>query len=154
MFAEGVATAAEYTRPVIVSKRLQNQEVTGSMGTFVVVNDSGWILTAAHILQDMLLAQQHMQERDQYQKAVDAINANTNFSIGKKKHEINQLKRNWQWVVNCSAWWAVDGLQYRTARIDLVADLAIAQLTGPIETLGVKKFPSLSEHNQADGLSR
>lgn len=142
MFSKAVATAAGYTRPIIISKRLESQEVTCGMATFIVVNDGGWVLTAAHVLQDVLLAKQHKQERDQYQAAVDAINANPNLSSGKKKHEINQLKRNWQWITNCSPWWAIDGLQFDLAHIDPLSDLAIAHLIGPIDKLNVTNFPN------------
>jgi len=144
MFAEAIASVAEYTRPVIVSKRLENQEVTCGMATFIVINDLGWILTAAHVVQDVALAEQHKKEREEYQKQVDAINANPLFSTGKKKHEINQLKRDWTWITNQSLWWAVDELTFNTLHVDPVADLAITQLRGPIEKLGVKKFPTFA----------
>lgn len=144
MFSSAVATAAEYTRPIIVSKRLENQQVTCGMATFVVLNDSGWVLTAAHVVQDVFLAQQHLQERAQFKKEVDAINANPKFSTGKKKHEINQLKRNWEWITNQSLWWAVDGITFSNMQVDPMADLAIAQLTGPIEKLNTKIFPTFA----------
>jgi len=144
MFSSAVAIAAEYTRPVIVSKRLENQQVTCGMATFVVVNDSGWILTAAHVVQDVFLARQHQQERAHFQKEVDAITANPKFSTGKKKHEINQLKRNWEWITNNSLWWALDGITFTNIQVDPLADLAIAQLAGPIDKLNTKTFPTFA----------
>src|ERR1039458_1213320 len=144
MFSSAIAIAAEYTRPVIISKRLENKEVTCGMATFVVINDSGWVLTAPHVVQDVFLAQQHKQERDQYQKDVDAINANPIFSTGKKKHEINQLKHNSEWITNHSLWWAVDGITFSNIQADPIADLAVAQLTGPIDKLNTKKFPTFA----------
>ena len=141
MFSKPVATVAQYTRPVIVSKRLENQQVTCGMGTFIIVNDSGWALTAAHIVTDVFLAAQHKTEREQYQASVDAINANSAFSSGKKKHEINQLKRNWEWISNHSFWWAVDGIGFDVVHADPIADVAIVKLNGQIEKLGTKTFP-------------
>jgi Trypsin-like peptidase domain len=144
MFSQAVAIAGAYTRPVIVSKRLENQEVTCGMATFIVLNDAGWVLTAAHVVQDAVLAQQHKKERDQYQSSVDAINANPAYSPGKKKHEINQLKKNWEWITNHSIWWAVDGITFKIIHADPIADLAVAQLAGPIDKLEVKGFPTFA----------
>src|SRR5207244_12095811 len=97
--------------------------------------DTGSILTAAHVVQNVVLTQQHKKEREQYQKDIDAINVNPKFSPGKKKHEINQLKRNWDWITNHSLWWAVDGIGFSSIHVDGLADIAIAQLTGPIGRL-------------------
>jgi trypsin-like peptidase len=144
MFSKALAEARDYTRPVIISKRLENQEITCGMATFIVVNDSGWVLTAAHVMQDVTLALQHKQEREQYQKDVDAINANPAFSPGKKKHQLNQLKRNWNWITHHSLWWAVDGITFTTIHVDPVADIAIAQLAGPIDKLVAKTFPTFA----------
>ena len=145
MFSQAMAQAAEYTRPIIVTKRLENQQVTCGMATFVVINNSGWVLTAAHVVQDVLVAEQHKKERDQFQHDVDAINANPTYSTGKKKHEVNQLKRNWEWITNHSLWWAVDGITFSTIHIDMMADLAIAQLSGPIDKLNVNTFPRFAD---------
>jgi hypothetical protein len=144
MFSKAMTVATGYTRPIIISKRMENQEVSCGMGTFVVLNNAGWVLTAAHILQDVMLAQRDKAERDQYQKDVDAINANPAFSAGKKKHEIGQLKRNWNWITNHSVWWAVDGIGFDFVQLDGAADIALAKLTGPIEKLNVKTFPTLA----------
>ena len=67
MFSEAIAIAGEYTRPIIVTKRTEDQNIMCGMATFIVVNDAGWALTAAHVLQDALVAQQHKVEREKYQ---------------------------------------------------------------------------------------
>src|ERR1700761_6341239 len=145
MFSKAIAITAPFTRPVIISKRLENQQVTCGMASYMLLNNSGWALTAAHVLQDLLLAQQHKQERDDYQNKVAAINVNPNFSSGKKKHEINQLTRNWEWISHCSQWWGVDGVTLTNVKLDPVADIAIAQLVGPIEKLNVGSYPIFAD---------
>jgi len=62
MFSKAVAIAAEFTRPVIISTRLENQQVNCGMATFIMINDKGWAITAAHVVQDALTAQQHKKE--------------------------------------------------------------------------------------------
>jgi hypothetical protein len=144
MFSQAMAIAAEYTRPVIVSKRLENQQVTCGMGTFMVLNDSGWVLTAAHILQDLFLAAKHEKERQQYLVDVASINANAAYSTGKKRHELNKLTRNPEWITNKSLWWAADGIQSGTVHFDAVTELAVVQLVGPLDRLSTKLFPRFS----------
>src|ERR1035438_704955 len=141
MFSKAFRISSEYTRPIIVTKRLENQEVTCGMATFVVVNDSGWVLTAAHVVQDLIIAEQHKKERDEYQSNIIAINANPSYSAGRKKHEINELKKNWEWITHHSLWWATDGIGFKSFNIDGVTDLAVGQLSGPIEKLNVKSYP-------------
>lgn len=74
---------------------------------------------------------------------MDAINANAAYSTGKKKHEINQLKKNWEWITNHSLWWAVDGITFKNIQIDSIADVALVELDGPIDKLNAKSYPVL-----------
>lgn len=141
MFSHAIALAGEYTRPIIVTKRTEDQTVSCGMATFIVINESGWILTAAHVVQDALVAQQHKVERDKYQSDILAINSNPQYSPGKKKHEIGQLNKNWEWITHFSMWWAIDGITAEVLHIDGLTDLALAKLIGPTDKLQVKAFP-------------
>jgi hypothetical protein len=47
MFSHAISIATQYTRPVIVCKRLLNKQVSSGVASFIVLNDEGWILTAA-----------------------------------------------------------------------------------------------------------
>lgn len=155
MFSKAMALAAQYTRPVIVTKRLKNGEVQSGIATFVMVNDSGWIITAAHVLQDVVTIQEHAKEQAQYQKDVAEINANDKFTKGKKKHELGLLKFDPNWITHQSLWWGIDGISFDQAHIDLGADLAITQLKGPFNKLDVKTFPTFGDPatNLAQGKS-
>ena len=143
MFAKSITIAAEYTRPVVVSKRLQNKQLSSSMGTFIALNKEGWILTAAHVLQDVALAGQHAKESEEFNKQLAQINLDESISKGKKKFLINQLKHNSEWITNSSVWWSDDGIgfDFNTLYFDGPTDLAVARLTGPIEKLGVGQYP-------------
>ena len=50
MFREATARARMFTRPVVVSFREPDGRVGTSVGTYVVVNDAGWVVTTAHVL--------------------------------------------------------------------------------------------------------
>lgn len=49
MFRTATTTARRYTRPVVVSWRDAGGRVGSSVGTFVVLNDAGWVATSAHL---------------------------------------------------------------------------------------------------------
>jgi len=150
MFAKAVALSGQYTRPVIISKYLENKDVQAGIATFVMVNADGWIVTAAHVLQGLIDMQNSTIQKAAYLKAVEAINANTSYSTKQKKREISQLKPNLHWITNHSLWWGVDGITVKgDATVDPTADLAVAQLTGPIDKLNVTSFPTFANSKGA-----
>ena len=132
--------AAKYTRPVMISKRLENRNVAGGIATFIVLNQAGWALTAAHVMIDAVVAQQHKGERDAYLAKLRQIETNPLFSTGKKKHEANQLKKNVEWITNLSYWWGAPGIAATAMHIDQERDLAAVKLVG-FEQLNVSDFP-------------
>lgn len=143
MFSKAYALASQYTRPVATLKRLENGAVASGLATFMLVNKDGWALTAAHVIQDAIAAQVHAQERAAYQKQVDAIENNPLFSRGKKKHEINALKKNSEWITNISFWWASDAITTGQVHYDLHRDLAVVKLGGT-DVLGITTFPKFA----------
>jgi hypothetical protein len=50
MFQKAIAIASEFTFPLVMSRKTVAGACSSSVGTFVVVNKAGWIVTAAHIL--------------------------------------------------------------------------------------------------------
>ena len=62
MFSKAVPLAAGFTRPVVISSRTTEGVCAASIGTYVVVNREGWILTAGHLL-DIVREQQDCARR-------------------------------------------------------------------------------------------
>jgi hypothetical protein len=50
MFQEAVKRASDFTFPVIISRKTVGGTCSSMIGTFVVINKEGWIVTAGHIL--------------------------------------------------------------------------------------------------------
>lgn len=111
------------------------------MGTFILINNQGWALTAAHVVADVLTAKEHAKAVEGYYKQIEAIEKDDSKSKGKKFHLINQLKPSKDWIINHSVWWAGDELQFEIMHFDTDCDLAIAKLVGPVEKLGVTNYP-------------
>ena len=58
MFSNAYKIATQYTFPLIISNRFYDQSVESGLGSFVIINEEGWFITAAHVLQGL---QQHQQ---------------------------------------------------------------------------------------------
>ena len=54
MFTHAVRTANRFTFPYVGLRRRRCGQVNSSIGAFVVINADGWILTSAHIVQEIL----------------------------------------------------------------------------------------------------
>jgi hypothetical protein len=50
MFRNAIAIAQQYTQPVVLSRRAANGKCSSNIGSFVIINDDGWILTAGYII--------------------------------------------------------------------------------------------------------
>ena len=64
MFSKAVPIAAGFTRPMVISSRTTKGECSSTIGTYMVVNRDGWILTAGHLL-DIVRQQQESARRYQ-----------------------------------------------------------------------------------------
>ena len=99
MFRKACALAMNFTAPVVVSLRTDTGLCRSTIGTFIVVNEEGWCITAHHIIEGIsevsrahLLAQQAgapVQNRQQRRAARKAPAAPK--------------------IVNWSAWWGFPG---------------------------------------------
>jgi hypothetical protein len=142
MFANACEEARGYTRPVVLLSRLMGGQIGTGVGTFIVLNADGWMLTAAHILDGLMRWTNDAAVIAGYQQAKQDIESNSNISIGKKKHLVNQLPFDEKWVTHTQLLLGQpDGVSLQ-AQIDPIADLAIIKLNN-INALGITNFPTL-----------
>jgi hypothetical protein len=145
MLTRAFASAYQYTRPLIILKRLENRTIAAGVGTFFLINKDGWAITAAHLIAELAAAEQHKQEHDKYLQECALIDADTVLSEGKKKHRKGQLHRNFEWITKLSCWWGGNGVTMASGIVhsDVQADIAIVQLAG-IQNLNVTEFPKFA----------
>ena len=62
MFSKAYEIASTYTQPLLVSSRLFNGEIKNNLGSFVIINDEGWIITVAHMLDSLIAFNQNNKE--------------------------------------------------------------------------------------------
>lgn len=131
MFAAAYSQAASFTQPVIISHVRADNEAFAGIGSFVVVNEEGWILTSAHILDRFTKLAAEKRGFEDHAKAVTAIEADGSLLSDQKKKRIKALKQRLSpdAAVNFSFWWAHDGVAVTHAQVLKDADLAVARLS-------------------------
>ena len=140
MFSSAIKINHSYTLPVVSSVRTAGGDVASGMGAYVTLNKEGWIMTAAHIMQDLVNFHQHKTEADDYQRKVEEINNQADWLEKKKRKEIAKLKVNRSWITKQSLWWGKDGMTVNQFAMDTARDIAIGRLE-PFDPAQVKNYP-------------
>ncbi len=109
MFIQAIELASKFTFPLIISNRHQDNTVSSGLGAFVIINEEGWFITAAHILQQNDIHKTHLKEYKEF--------------VNGSKMVINP-----KWVLNHSLWFGADHHQFEKYIILPENDLAIGKL--------------------------
>ena len=146
VFRRAYDLASEFIVPVVISLRFHDGSVTCSVGTGVVVNEDGWLLTAAHMLQPL----QPVHEADQGEiAAYDAEAQRMEAGPARRAASASGAtgSRGAAFVRNCSYWFGVDGWEIPSWETLPEADLAVGKPGGfdPGQVGGVPVF-------QVDGM--
>lgn len=141
VFADAYRKAAAFTKPVIVSWANADGTCQSGVGSFVVVNDDGWILTAHHIvaLLDQLGARK--KAYTDHQAAAKAITDDPGLLGDQKRKKLRQLgPMPKDAVISFSFWWAADRVQPQDFTSLVDADLAVGRLQ-PFDKASVTTYP-------------
>jgi hypothetical protein len=150
MFARAYSLARCFTHPLIISTRLYDKEVKCAGGAFVVLNEEGWIITAAHLFESFLAYQQHTSELQAYEKQLKQIEHDQSLTVKQKNKKLRRLPSNPLWITNHSFWWGWDGVSVKDVRPLPEGDLVIGRLE-PFEKTKVKAYPIIKDPSK--GLS-
>lgn len=128
MFTHAIDVATKFTNPYVGLRRRANGEVFSTMGAFIVVNDDGWVITAGHV--------------------VDEIVARANEAESAGEHGASGGR-----VVASTELWAVPGFMMTKphvveAHVDRVADLALCRIE-PFDGDSVAEYPVFRDTDAA-----
>jgi S1-C subfamily serine protease len=139
MFVEAFRVASSFTRPIVISTRRLNGEVGSVVGSFIVLNADGWIMTAGHIvnpISDQLVEVEANNKKLEVKKAILAGSE----PDGYKRAMVKNLNLPKNALTQISLWWGQDQAQIDgTIVIDPLNDLAVARLKN-FDTKGIE-FP-------------
>lgn len=149
MFVEACKLATGFTRPVVISRKDYNGDCSSIIGSYVVLNDQGWIATAWHVMEffDKLEKSKAACVALDLQRA--AIESDAKLTKNQRKGMLRKLPTpDASWTRDFSFWFGMDGLTVANREIIALpnADLAICRLE-PFDAakLGIKTYPLLKD---------
>jgi hypothetical protein len=130
MFADAYEIAIKFTSPLIISMRYYDKTVTCHIGSFVLLNDEGWVITAAHLLNPYFEFIEHQKEIGKFENNVAQIENNKKLNRKQKRKKISKLDKNQKWITNNSYWWGSEKYQIPEFAILQEGDIAIGRIEG------------------------
>jgi len=100
MFNKAYNIANKFTHPLIVTLRFFDNTIEGGLGSFIILNEEGWCMTAAHNFGAAFIFNQHQIEIKEYQEKVDKINSNTQIKYKRRQALARAIKPNKKWLTD------------------------------------------------------
>jgi hypothetical protein len=100
MFSKAYELVAQFTHPLVVTFRHFDGTIDSGLGAFVVINEDGWLLTAAHNFGAAFAFTQHQAEINAYHQKVADINGSLQLKEQQRKVLLKALKPNPKWITD------------------------------------------------------
>jgi hypothetical protein len=142
MFADALDVAMQFTRCTVLSAQKQNGKCVASIGAFMVVNPQGWIVTAAHILTDLINLDREVSASRQRANDQAAIEGDQSLSGGERRRRIAALpKQQPKGNIRYSAlWWRPEVRQIVDINLIAGVDIGVGRLE-PWEPGWIAQYP-------------
>jgi hypothetical protein len=111
MFQKAYEIASNYTSPLILAYRFFDKTVDSGLGSFIILNDDGWLMTAAHNLQAAIAFNQHKPELADYYERVDKISQDAGLNSTQIETGIKEIKANDKWLTHLLVWVGANGAE-------------------------------------------
>ena len=72
MFQDAIRTTRNYTYPILISFRKKNGETGSAIGSFIILNKDGYILTAYHVVKKIEEIRKEVREYNEYMQVKNA----------------------------------------------------------------------------------
>lgn len=145
MFAEATQKAAQFTRPVVISMYTHAGVCRSSIGSFVILNREGWILTAWHILDLSNTLAKSMADCHAHDASVKSVADDPTLNPEARAAALAALgPGDPDWIRQYSLWWGIDGCSVTDVMGLPGADLAVGRLQ-PFDPSWVTEYPVLKD---------
>lgn len=147
MFADAYELASKFTHPLVVSVRRHGGTVQSSIGTFIVLNRDGWVLTAAHLIAVIATHKTHSEQIAEYeerQATIEMAQPSDRADARRLRELSRTVQPNPEWITNYSLWWGRDGVSQARVIVFPPADLAAARLE-PFQPDQIQAYPVLKD---------
>ena len=141
MFRKACALARNFTWPVVISRRSVGGDCTAGIGTCVVINDDGWIVTAGHILAEIDKRTREEQQTRAAETQIRDINADATLDQNERRRRLRAISRPVrQDTDRTSSWFGKDRVLLVEAYSLNGADLGVGRLA-PFDPAWVQHYP-------------
>mgnify|MGYP002623929061 CR=1 FL=1 len=137
MFAEACQKAMKYTRPVAISTRQYDGTLRTDVGTMIVVNPEGWVITAGHLFDSFMKFREDT-------KKIEEINSINATRAHDSRIPSTDIKVDKSLLTNHSFWWGWDGVRLNNVFVNRQIDVAIGKLE-PFDPSWVSEYPVFAD---------
>jgi hypothetical protein len=146
LFSAALDIARKFTLPVIFTRRFRKGNLSSSLGSFVVVNREGWMVTADHIVAEILRFSESQQEIQEHARQKALIESDPGLKDNEKRRRIQRLPVSDEWITHQAAMWGKPQWTVKDFFRDSLADIAIGQLAG-FDPAQVGEYPVFKNPN-------
>lgn len=132
MFADACAKAKHYARPVIEVMRTVDGSITSSVGTFIIINREGWVISSGHIFDSFVRFQT---DQRKLKELNDMRESNPGAEVMDPAPDT---------IRNHSLWWGWDGVFLNDVTVYRQLDLSIGRLMNFNPSM-VDEYPVLGD---------
>jgi hypothetical protein len=143
MFRKAYSVSAQYTLPVVLSRKTIAGDCSSAIGAFVVINKEGWIVTANHIIDQLNKLIEGEKTALGLEAQRKAIESDTSIDAKERRHRLQKIRKlGREDTHRASAWWG--GLPNNTRLVYSVGiepvDIAIGKLE-PFDPAWINTYP-------------
>lgn len=115
---------------MIFTRRLRRGNISSSLGSFIVVNSDGWILTADHIVAEIMKFSESRVAIQDYEQQKKAIEGDATLKDKERRRKIQKLTVDDSWITNQAVMWGSPQWTMSEVHRDSLADIALIRLKG------------------------
>lgn len=143
MFRDACAIARDFTLPVILCRKDMTGKCSTTIGSFVVINEKGWIVTAGHIVMQHGKMYLEAQAAREWEREYEAIKQDSTINAKEKSRRLSKLtrpaKNSTDRCVGVWANWPGKPMLVESSHIE-AADIGIGRLE-PFDPNWIKRYP-------------
>lgn len=145
MFRSAYSIARGFVLPVVLLRRIGDGTCSAAIGSCVVINSDGWIVTALHIMEQFNQMATEAVSYSAFEAEEQRLRADTTLDKRERQKKIASLK----WPAktqtrNCSAWLGHDGVEIKSWTGIKGVDLAVAKIE-PFDPAWVTTYPTFKD---------
>jgi hypothetical protein len=145
MFQKAYAKARHFTKPVVISTRTVGGKARSDVGSYVVLNQDGWILTAFHVLGACVSLVGSTAKVQACRTAVAATKSDKALTPKAKKAKLRELgEPKADEIEHYASWWGENGVTVGQVAGIPEVDIAVGRLS-KFDPASVAVYPEIKD---------